>query len=230
MSAVSLVARWLLAVGAAWLSILLVASPANAGTDDYPSKWRDVPQDSMFDDWREYNRECTSFAAWRLYSRNGFEMPFYANASDWGPKARALGYQVDTTPRVGSIAWSLSPQHVAWVEAVDGANVTIEDYNSDYTGHYGEPTVAASQYQYIHFRDLATADGSSATATSRRIGVLNQDGMFYVKDGDLTAPWVAESGTAKAIALSGDRIGVLNQDGMFYVKDGGLTAPWVAES
>lgn len=50
--------------------------------NDYP--YRSYPQDSRFDPWGEYVRECTSFAAWALYSRNGFTMPFYANAIDWG--------------------------------------------------------------------------------------------------------------------------------------------------
>src|SRR6266542_3646046 len=38
--------------------------------DDYPGRWKNRPQDSVLDQWREYNRECTSFVAWALYSRN----------------------------------------------------------------------------------------------------------------------------------------------------------------
>jgi len=36
---------------------------------------------------------------------------------------------------VGSIAW-WSSGHVAWVEAVNGSNVTIEEYNFNFTHNY----------------------------------------------------------------------------------------------
>ncbi len=144
------------------LTTALPPTPAFAGTDDYPAKWRNVPQDSVLDTWREYNRECTSFVAFRLSSRNGFEMPFYANAADWGTKAAALGYAVNSTPAVGAVAWSSSPQHVAWVEAISGASVTIEEYNQQYTGVYSERTVPISTFQYIHFKDVSGSGGPTS--------------------------------------------------------------------
>ncbi len=145
---------------------VVFAPAAYAGTDDYPAKWKDKPRDSMFDTWGEYNRECTSFAAWRLHSRNGFEMPFHANANNWGAKAKALGYTVNKVPAVGSIAyWNTATRmHVAWVEQVNpNSTVEIEEYNIGATGKYDEATIATSSPTgYIHFRDLVTslADGS----------------------------------------------------------------------
>ena len=36
-----------------------------------------------------YSRQCTSFAAFRLSSVNGFEIPrAYGNANEWGYRAR----------------------------------------------------------------------------------------------------------------------------------------------
>jgi hypothetical protein len=98
-----------------------------------------------------------------LHSVNGFEMPFHDNAVNWGPDARARGYSVNSTPAVGSVYWTSTPQHVAWVESVNSnGTVTIEDYNSDYTGHWREHSVAASSASgYIHFKDLA-GGGTSA--------------------------------------------------------------------
>ncbi|MBG6058650.1 putative cell wall-binding protein/surface antigen [Cryobacterium sp. MP_M5] len=146
----------------------LVFSPvAFAGTDDYPAQWRDVPQDSVFDTWREYNRECTSFAAWRLHSRNGFEMPFYDDASGWGADALARGYTVDMNPTVGSIAW-WSYGHLAWVESVNaGGTVTVEAFNwrtpTGHDGAYHESTYAASAVSgYIHFKDAGSGLHSGA--------------------------------------------------------------------
>ena len=96
--------------------------------NDYPDRWRLVPQDSVLDQWREYNRECTSFAAWALHSRNGFEMPFHKNANRWGPAAARRGFAVNSQPATGSIAWSNQGVwgHVAYVVAVKGGNVTVE--------------------------------------------------------------------------------------------------------
>jgi surface antigen len=170
------VARILVAAFAAIFGItgaIVFAPAAYAGTNDYPSKWKDKPRDSMFDSWGEYNRECTSFAAWRLHSRNGFDMPFHANANYWGAKAKALGYTVDHNPAVGSIAyWNTSShKHVAWVEQVNpNSTVEIEQYNVGETGKYSEATIATSDPTgYIHFKDLATsfADGAMINFHSR---------------------------------------------------------------
>jgi surface antigen len=146
--------------------VVVVAPAAYAGTDDYPAKWKNVPRDSLFDSWGEYNRECTSWVAWRLHGHNQFEMPFHANANDWGAKAKALGYTVNMSPAVGSVAWwdTSTRSHVAWVEAVNPNNtVEIEEYNMGSTGKYDETTIPTSSVTgYIHFQDLATSFADSS--------------------------------------------------------------------
>jgi len=148
---------------------VVVAPAAYAGTDDYPAKWKNATRDSMFDSWGEYNRECTSWVAWRLHGHNKFEMPFHGNADDWGAKAKKLGYTVNKTPAVGSVAWwdTSTRSHVAWVEAVNPNNtVTIEEYNIGGSGRYDETTIAtASPSGYIHFQDLATSFANGAYIT-----------------------------------------------------------------
>lgn len=146
------------------LTVFGPASPAHAWTmgDDYPSKWKDVAQDSVIDDWRQYNRECTSWVAWTLHSRNGFEMPWVngtSGAADWGYADRS-GYGADSTPAVGSVAWwdyGDGTGHVAWVAAVNGTKVTIEEYNANWNGKYSTRTINASAPKgYIHFKDLGS--------------------------------------------------------------------------
>ena len=153
--------RVVLIVAVVLASLTVGLGPAWAGVDDYPSQWRNAAKDSLVDDWGEYNRECTSFVAWRLHSRNGFEMPFHDNASGWGTDAKARGYVVNTTPAVGSVAWDPNG-HVAWVEAVSGSNVTIEEYNINNDGAYHERVVSTSQYQYIHFKDITAPSAPAA--------------------------------------------------------------------
>ena len=135
--------------------------------DDYPSQWKNRAMDSVLDQWREYNRECTSFVAWALYSRNGFNMPFYDNANNWGPDAAKRGVVVDRSPAAGSVAWSNAGTygHVAYVVAVSGGSVTVEEYNHAYNGTYDKRTAAASSFTgYIHFKDIPTEPSPPATA------------------------------------------------------------------
>jgi surface antigen len=124
--------------------------------DDYPARWKNLPKDAVLDEWKEYNRECTSFVAWALHSRNGFNMPFFDNANNWGPDAARRGYAVNSAPAIGSVAWSNAGTwgHVAYVVAVGGGSVTIEEYNEYNTGTYDKRTVPASAFTgYIHFKD-----------------------------------------------------------------------------
>jgi surface antigen len=143
----------------------IVAAPTGGGKgggvdpgNDYPARWKNAPQDSVLDAWMEYNRECTSFVAWALHSRGGFEMPFYRNANRWGPEAQRRGYVVNTVPAVGSVAWSSTGVfgHVAYVVAVSGANVTVEEYNYSVRGGYDKRVAPANSFTgFIHFKDLA---------------------------------------------------------------------------
>jgi surface antigen len=137
--------------------------------DDYPTAWRNRPKDSVLDNWSELNRECTSFAAWALSTRDGFTMPFHDNAINWGPRALARGYAVNGTPAPGSIAWSnRSPfGHVAYVESVSGISVSIEEYNHDGNGTYDARTVPSSAFTaYIHFKDISSPSATESPSTT----------------------------------------------------------------
>ncbi|MGH3907187.1 MAG: CHAP domain-containing protein [Pseudonocardiaceae bacterium] len=76
------------------------------------------------DNWGYYSRYCTSWAAWALHDRNGFEMPrAIGHAANWGSWASSHGYTVNMTPAPGAVAWwngnfGHGFGHVAWVEAV----------------------------------------------------------------------------------------------------------------
>jgi surface antigen len=139
--------------------------------DDYPAYLGNAKQDALVDPWRFYNRECTSFVAWRLNSTNG--VPFtnqylgadlwWGNANTWGTSARAKGILVDKIPAVGSVAWSTAGKygHVAWVaEVLDNGKIIVEEYNWGVNslgekGRYRERTTLASSFTgFIHIKDL----------------------------------------------------------------------------
>lgn len=157
--------------------------------DDYPAYLKNAAPDSVIDPWRLYNRECTSFTAWRLSSANGFTIPgAYGNGGQWGYRARREGYRVDNNPAIGSVGWldDGSYGHVAWISNVMGDNVEIEEYNYGWNHSYHKRVAHKSAFTgYIHFKDLAVvskpSDGrydveSLAPATDRTLS----DGDYHI--------------------------------------------------
>lgn len=141
--------------------------------DDYPKEWNNP---NVGDSWGYNQANCTSFVAHRLHRINHFEVPrTLGNARDWGYNARSLGYQVNNTPAVGAVAWSkpftggaYDYGHVAWVAAISGNNILLEEYN--YAGaRYHTRTVNKNDISgFIHFKDLdarGTSTPSNPTPT-----------------------------------------------------------------
>ncbi|MBR3391485.1 MAG: S-layer homology domain-containing protein [Firmicutes bacterium] len=153
---------------------LAVALPALAG-DDYPATYKNLAKDAVIDEWGFYNRECVSFVAWCLNSRNQIYFhntannPWWGNANTWNDTALALGYRVDRTPARGAVAyWDEGYYgHVAWVSAVDGNNVTIEEYNYDHCGNYHTRTIPVNEpHGYIHIKDLPSTPPAPAVSVA----------------------------------------------------------------
>jgi surface antigen len=131
--------------------------------NDYP-----FPTSNMngVDPWNYYNRQCTSFAAWRLNQEgtefhNMFRGYHFSNANTWDDAARSAGLPVNGTPKRGAVAqWEAgafgasSAGHVAIVSAVhNDGTVTVEEYNWAVYGGYGTRRInAANVSNYIHFR------------------------------------------------------------------------------
>ena len=138
------------------------------GSDDYPYKNKSYGTytSADVDPWKYYYRECTSFCAWRLNNTNGisfhnwYKGVNFGNAKTWINAAKQVGITVNNTPALGAVAcWTTGDYgHVAWVCAVSGSSVTIEEYNWGTAGKYNKRTIAASNPSgYIHFKDLTPA-------------------------------------------------------------------------
>lgn len=129
------------------------AVAGDPGHGGYPSVWDRSAQDSMVDSWGMYNRECVSYAAWRVY-HSGRHMPYgYGNANQWPGSARAAGYRVDGNPQAGDVAIAYwGPYgHAMYVEAVGNGQVYVSQYNYDLAGHYSEMWVSSAGLEFIHF-------------------------------------------------------------------------------
>ena len=172
--------------------------------DTYPQEYKNLdyywcfnnfPAPGTVDDWNFCIRQCTSFVAWCLNDRNG--IPFtnqykglkqWGHGGQWGDSARKAGMTVDMNPSVGSVAyWDHGTWgHVAWVSAVNGSTVTIEEYNywwSDGPDQYGVPGIwnwdtlpvrrggwSDPPTGYIHFPMNGSVTPSQPTAPVQNLG------------------------------------------------------------
>jgi hypothetical protein len=112
-----------------------------------------------------YNRECTSFVAYRLNRLKHFKFTNYmagghfGDAGHWDDNARALGFTVNKHPTVGAVmvrdsgTWG----HVAIVSKVKRKRFLVEEYNHDVSHGYGKRWLSRSRSSsdwdhFIHFR------------------------------------------------------------------------------
>jgi peptidoglycan DL-endopeptidase CwlO len=123
-----------------------------SGNGGYPMVWCNAAQDSLVDNWGMYNRECVSYAAWKR-SAIGRPVPGgWGNANQWPGSARAAGYSVDGSPRVGDVAVYMGGfyGHVGVVEAVNGGSIIMSDMNGDNAGHFSYDSWPTSSLTFIH--------------------------------------------------------------------------------
>jgi surface antigen len=153
---------------------------------------------------------CTLYAAFRL-AKKGVAYPgWYDNATGWATKAAANGSTVDQTPEVGAIAqWSRDPGHVAYVESVTSASITITGDNNftkdrvvggvNLKGGYTEKIVIQSTSpawpdNFIHFSTESTAPttGDRGTLTA----------VLRPSDGEINDALWSRDGTRLAVTTT----------------------------
>jgi surface antigen len=201
------------------LCVLTAVAPLSASTpafaaaavDDYPTGLKNAPQDSLVDPWKFYNRECTSFVAWRLNSASG--VPFtdfflgahWGNASHWKVAAGAVGIPVDNSPVPGAVAWwaagsaGSSRGHVAWVQSVSGSTITIEEYNYLHEGRYDTRVISSSSSVwpsgFIHVQDTALRNTAPPSITGTpQVGakLTATRGKWNPKSATFAYQWLAD--------------------------------------
>lgn len=135
-----------------------VGDPNNGG---YPSAWANAPQDSLIDSWGMYNRECVSYTAFKVHQdylsgRDSHDMPWWGgigNANQWDDNAIASGIPTDSNPTPGSIAISNAGfyGHAMYVQAVNGNQIYVQQYNAQLNGTYSEGWRYTTGLVFIHF-------------------------------------------------------------------------------
>lgn len=179
------------------LSIITTSLAYSTG-DDYPGEYKNAALDAVVDRWNFYNRECTSFVAWCLNSRNGVAftnqyggVSRWGHAKTWGTVAQGLGIPVNSTPAVGAVAWwnSGTYGHVAWVSSVNGNSVTIEEYNYQYAGSFGSRVIDSwNPTGFIHIKDIAVSGilDINGLLDGSNVGTISDFGTFDIRVGSTT--------------------------------------------
>src|SRR3954454_219192 len=204
---------------------------AASGVDDYPARLKNAAQDSLVDPWQFYNRECTSFVAWRLNSENQVAFndfwrgAHWGNASNWRAAARSLDVPVDNNPSRGAVAWweagsaGSSRGHVAWVQTVGDGAITIEEYNYLHAGKYDTRTISSSSSLwpsgFIHIKDTQVRNTASPTVTGTpQVGtkLVSSKGTWSTKRLTFSYQWLAngvpiKGATAKSFVPTADQVG-----------------------
>jgi surface antigen len=124
----------------------------------YPARWCEVAQDSVFDSWGMYNRECVSYTAFKV-AASGRYMPAFGwasrgNANQWPAAATDAGIPEDGNPRAGDVAISMRGfyGHAMYVDSVNSdGSINISQYNVNLDGRYSTNTVNPSGLIFIHF-------------------------------------------------------------------------------
>jgi hypothetical protein len=145
-----------------------------------------------------------------------------ASEADFGPGTTLEAQTALTTAGTGA-PYCLD-------EGFTGETNNLSRTSTPALGDESSPTMAFAQTN----GPTGTANCASAAGNPALIGVLN-GGTAYVKEGGLSAPWVAEASGISEMAVAtdprnGPLIGVLTTDGTVWVKEGGLSAPWVQEA
>jgi Surface antigen len=119
--------------------------------------------DASVDPWQLYNRECVSYAAYRVYKSGKHITGFQGlgHAKQWPETAQAyMGATVNKTPKVGSVAvlrrpsgfWSLYG-HVMYVESILGDGwIRVSQFNWAVSGTYSTMEIKADSVIYVHFK------------------------------------------------------------------------------
>jgi uncharacterized repeat protein (TIGR01451 family) len=156
-------------------------------SDTYPYRTASIfnpgnPSDpSTIDPWAFYNRECTSYAAWKLnqaastttspyFFSNYMSGGHFGDARGWATNAAAIGFAVNHVPAVGAIAqWNAGEPgggasgHVAYVEALNpDGTVAVSEYNY-HLDHTFDVRCSVTPPRFLHIHDVSTPPAPSIT-------------------------------------------------------------------
>jgi len=218
------------------LSVVMAMPMTVGAVDDYPYKNSNT---GSVCPWNYYYRYCTSFVAFRLDKTNGitdFNNMYggvnFGHAFTWGSAAKKIGITVDMNPAVGAVAWfdkgafgaSKDYGHVAWVSAINGDTVRIEEYNYNNAFAYGERDIPKTNVSgYIHFSDIGSPSDplkpETPVQSSKKIYINDVETEFdsWTYDG---STWIRVTDLSFYVNGKEKQFSVKLKDGTAYFTSG----------
>jgi surface antigen len=114
-------------------------------------------------------RNCTDYVAWRLIGLGvpASKLRGLHNGGQWAQYAPGKGFSVSTTPAAGDAAVRVgNPGHVAFVAAVSGPNITVDQYNAAGTGLYSVQTGTPAHLGFQKFVNFGVNMGAGSSPGS----------------------------------------------------------------
>lgn len=149
-------------------------------TNTYPEPYRSARKDSLIDPSTCYNRECTSYCAWKVKETTGswLKRTGDMNAKNWIYRLPENGFKTRVSSPNGAkcigVRTSGKHGHVVW----SNGTLTITDYNWNSDGNFREHVVKSADYKWFVIK--ATSQGFLPTKgywkykdIDPRIGRLN---------------------------------------------------------
>lgn len=146
-------------------------------TDTYPAKYKNAPLDELLDPAAFYNRECTSYCAWKVYEYTGrwLTQTQESNAKNWGAMLQRNGYKPVSKPSgsgkfVGILPDSGPYGHVYWWEG--GNTVSQYNWSNPPTGLYSTMQVDLNEAIWYQITKPTTNQGGKEVITTKDTSIL----------------------------------------------------------
>lgn len=129
---------------------LILDYPGRGDANTYPEPYRSAPQDSLVDPSTCYNRQCVSYAAWKICEAVGawLRRTGDMHAKNWIYRLPENGYNKVDRPINGGKYVGVSTVgtygHVLWFESDN----RISEYNWAYVGGYDQRNINLTDYHW----------------------------------------------------------------------------------
>ena len=122
----------------------------------YPAKYKNAPMSSLVDKYGMNNRQCTSYAAFKVDQIWHYRILYWGDAKQWPYYAKKAGVKTGTKPKLHSVAISTKGKygHAMFVERISGNRtyMRVSEYNGIKKGKYSTRLVSTKNLIYIYFK------------------------------------------------------------------------------
>lgn len=122
----------------------------------YPARLKAAPARSIVDKYGMYNRQCTSYAAFKVDQIWRYRIIYWGDAKQWPHYAKKAGQKIGHTVKTHSVAILTAGRygHAMFVERISGdkKRMRVSEYNGAKVNGYSTRIISTKNLTYIYFR------------------------------------------------------------------------------